>query len=70
MEEIKTRRILRRFFITKLNRVKKSVRYEIEDFIFSHDKEIDHFEYGRIPNFRTYIIVLKSGEKIVWNLSK
>ena len=61
MEKITTRKIRKRAFLNKLNAVTRSVRHEIEDYIDSHEKEIDHYEYGRIPNFRKYIIVLKNG---------
>ncbi len=66
----KTKRVPEYFFIRKLEFINENERKEIEDFIAVNKNKILYFEYGHIPHFRTYKIVLRGKQEKVWELRR
>ncbi len=66
----KTTKVPKFYFLKKMNKVHRVCRKEMEGYISLNEERIHHFEYGRVPNHRTYKIVLKNGDEKIWELKR
>ena len=69
-KEIKVSPVSEKRFYRCLDDLKEDVREEIETYLELYRYSIDHFEFGRIPNYRTYRIVLFDGNYKEWHVKK
>lgn len=69
---MKTKRISKNGFTRKLLALTSNYRIQIENYVISHENQIDHFEYGhdKKRHIRVYKIVLRNGFSKSWGATR